>query len=125
MVQLGRGTGAERTPRRRDRRESQRDQRRRSVAMKRLRLRFSSRRSLLLCVGNARRCCGRRVLLLETQNTPMNALAQHLFVKIRSHGHWVRWFRWCNVAIGRAASRGRGEESAEKVNAINVGALLR
>src|SRR5881409_3502569 len=124
MVQRGESRDAEPTPRRRDRRESQRDQSRRSVAMKRLRLRFSSRRSLPLCVGSARRYCHRRALL-QTQNTPMNALTRHLFVKIRSHGHWVRWFRWRNVARVETLSQRRGEETAEKVNATNVGALLR
>src|SRR5438093_12089051 len=125
MVQRGESRDAEPTQRRRERRESQRDQRRRSVAMKRLRLRFSSRRSLPLCVGSARRYCRQCALLVQTQHTPMNALTRHLFVKIRSHGHWVRWFRWCNVARAKAVSQRRGEESAEKVNATNVGALLR
>src|SRR6059036_1669313 len=124
MAQRGQSRDAEPTQRRRERRESQRNQLIRSVAMKRLRLRFSSRRSLPLCVGSARRYCHRRALL-QTQNTPMNALTRHLFVKIRSHGHWVRWFRWRDVARARAVSQRRGEESAEKVNATNVGALLR
>src|SRR5206468_3801773 len=124
MVQRGQSEGGQQTQRRRERRESQRDQRRRTVAMKLPYPTLFRSRSLPLCVGSARRYSHRRALL-QTQNTPMNPLTRHLFVKIRSHGHWVRWFRWRDVARARAVSKRRGEESAEKVNATNVGALLR